>query len=102
MGYQARKAGKSCNSLFLSDSKGLLLACCQPVSGDHHDLFEIEEVSGQLCGLLEEAGLQTDGLFLNADAGFDSEDFRRLCSERKIEANIAFNPMHGKSSNKYV
>lgn len=102
IGYQARKAAKSCNSLFLADQTGLLLACSQPVSGAHHDLFEIEQVFKELCGLLEEAGIETEGLFLNADAGFDSEGFRRLCSEMKIEANIAFNPRNGKTDEAYV
>jgi transposase len=102
VGYQARKAAKTCNSLFLSDSKGLLLTCSQPVSGAHHDLFEIEKVFRELCGLLKEAGIETEGLFLNADAGFDSEAFRRLCSEMKIEANIAFNPRNGRDEEAYV
>lgn len=102
VGYQARKAAKTCNSLFLSDSKGLLLACSPPVSGAHHDLYEIEDVFGELCNLLQEAGIETAGLFLNADAGFDSEGFRRLCSERKIEANIAFNPRNGNNDEEYV
>ncbi|MBA9077123.1 hypothetical protein FHS90_001834 [Rufibacter quisquiliarum] len=31
VGYQARKAARTCNSLFLSDSKGVLLACSEPV-----------------------------------------------------------------------
>jgi transposase len=102
VGYQARKAGKTCNSLFLSDSRGLLLACSEPVSGAHHDLFEIEEVFGQLCSLLQEADIKTEGLFLNADAGFDSESFRRLCQVMKIEANIAFNPRNGNNDLEYV
>ncbi|GAB3813467.1 hypothetical protein GCM10028895_05530 [Pontibacter rugosus] len=102
VGYQGRKAAKTCNSLFLSDSKGQLLACSEPVSGAHHDLFEIERVFRELCSLLREAGIQTEGLFLNADAGFDSENFRRLCAEMKIEANIAFNPRNGEGSEEYV
>lgn len=102
IGYQARKAARSCNSLFLADSKGLLLAFSQPVSGDHHDLFEIERVFKELCGLLKEAGIETEGLFLNADAGFDSEGFRGLCSEMRIEANIAFNPRNGRADGEYV
>ncbi|WP_181308924.1 IS5 family transposase [Rufibacter sp. XAAS-G3-1] len=102
VGYQARKAGRTCNSLFLSDSRGLLLACSEPVSGAHHDLFGIEQVFRGLCALLKEAGIETEGLFLNADAGFDSEGFRRLCSEMKIEANIAFNPRNGQSEDGYV
>lgn len=100
--YQPRKAAQSCNSLFISDSKGLMLACSRPVAGAHHDLFEIEQVMAELCGLLAEAGIETEGLFLNADAGFDSEGFRHLCSQRKIEANIAFNPRNGEGNGEYI
>lgn len=100
--YQARKAAQSCNSLFLSDSKGLMLACSGPVAGAHHDLFEIEQVMAELCGLLAEAGIEQEGLFLNADAGFDSQAFRSLCSEMKIEANVAFNPRNGAGNGEYV
>ena len=102
IGFQSRKAARTCNSLFLSDDTGLLLACSGPVAGNHHDLFEIGQVFGQLTGLLKEAGLEVEGLFLNADAGFDSEAFRKLCSGHKIEANIAFNPRNGTGSEGYV
>lgn len=102
VGFQARKAARTCNSLFVADETGLLLACSCPVAGNHHDLFEIEQVFGQLTGMLTEAGLEVEGLFLNADAGFDSEEFRRLCSHYKIEANIAFNPRNGTGSEEYV
>lgn len=39
---------------------------------------------------------------MNADAGFNSDEFRRLCSLWKIEANIAFNPRNGTASEDYV
>lgn len=51
---------------------------------------------------MKEAGIETEGLFPNADAGFDSEGFRVLCSEMKIEANIAFNPRNGRTEGEYV
>ncbi|MEJ8802066.1 hypothetical protein [Pontibacter sp. H249] len=102
VGFQTRKAANTCNSLFLSDDTGMLLACSGPVAGNHHDLFEIEKVFKQLTELLREAGLEVDGLFLNADAGFDSEAFRKLCSSLRIEANIAFNPRNGTASEDYV
>lgn len=89
IGYQNRKAANSCNSLFLADNKGQMLACSLPVSGSHHDLYEIEQVFKELCALLHEAEIETEGLFLNADAGFDSQQFRSLCSEMKIEANCS-------------
>ena len=92
MGYQSRKAANSCNSLFLADNKGQMLACSLPVSGAHHDLFEIERIFKELGDLLKEAGIKTEGLFLNPDAGFNSQSFKSLCVEMKIEANIALNP----------
>jgi transposase len=102
MGYQSRKAANSCNSLFLADNQGLMLACSYPVAGQHHDLFQIKQVLEELSGLLKEAGLETKGLFLNADAGFDSQEFRQQCSELKIEANIACNPRNSPPKEEYI
>ena len=102
IGYQARKAAKICNCLFLADNTGLLLACSEPVSGAHHDLYQIERLFRDMCQLLHEAGIETEGLFLNADAGFDSRQFRSLSSELKIEANIDFNPGNGLIQDDYV
>ena len=53
-----------------------MLTCSLPESGAHHDLFKIELVFKELCDLLKEAGIETEGLFLNANAGFDSQQFR--------------------------
>lgn len=102
IGYQSRKAAMSCNSLFLADNQGLLLACSCPLAGQHHDLFQIRQVFTQLSGLLTEAGIATAGLFLNADAGFDSQEFRQQCLEMKIEANIAFNSRKALPAAEYV
>jgi len=51
IGYQKRKAANSCNSLFLADNKGQMLACSPPVAGSHHDLYEIEIVFKERCSL---------------------------------------------------
>lgn len=102
IGYQTRKAAKSCNSLFLADNKGQMLACSLPVSGAHHDLYEIEQVFKELWTLLQEAGIPTEGLFLNADAGFDSQSFRSICAEMKIQANIACNPRNNAGQDEYL
>ena len=45
-----------------------------------------------MCQLLQDAGISLKGVFLNADAGFDTEEVRTLCKEQEIEANIADNP----------
>ncbi|MBK0404293.1 IS5 family transposase [Adhaeribacter sp. BT258] len=91
VGYQKRKAANSSNSLFLADNQGLMLSCSSPVSGQHHDLFQIRQLFEELLALLKEAGIETAGLFLNADAGFDSKVFRSACEEQEIEANIPYN-----------
>jgi len=49
-----------------------------PVSGSHNDLYNISEVLWGLFSELKASGLSVSGLFLNADAGFDAEQFRRV------------------------
>ena len=36
-----------------------------------------------------------EGLFLNADAGFDSKDFRKSCYKREVNTNVFFNELNG-------
>lgn len=97
IGYQARKASRTTNMLFLADNTGQPLACATPQAGNHHDLFDIETSFGELCALLEAAQISLDGLFLNADSGFDASALRADCFRRGIEANIAQNPRSGTS-----
>lgn len=40
VGYQGRKKASTTNMLFLTDRQGLPLACSDPMSGEHHDVFE--------------------------------------------------------------
>ena len=47
------------------------------------------------CSLLAESDIQVEGLFLNADAGFDGQDFRELCTRHHVEVYIAFNERNG-------
>lgn len=92
VGYQGRKKAKTTNNLFLADNQGQMLACASAQAGEHHDLFDIETLFAELCQMLTKAGINLRGLFLNADAGFDSQELRKLCETKEIEANIAFNP----------
>ena len=91
VGYQGRKASKTTNALFLSDSQGVMLALSTPQAGQHHDLFQIQLLFDELCGLLKAAGLDLKGLFLNADPGFDSADFAAACEKEEIMANVKEN-----------
>lgn len=101
VGYQGRKKLKTTNSLFLADNQGQMLACASPQAGGHHDLFNIETLFEELCGILSKAGINLKGLFLNADAGFDSQALRNLCKGKEIEANIAPNSRNGVQSDLY-
>jgi transposase len=92
VGYQGRKKAKTTNALFFADKQGQPLVVSEPQAGNHNDLYEIRPLFEQMCRLLEQAGLSLKGVFLNADAGFDSEEMRTLCAEKEIEANIADNP----------
>jgi transposase len=99
VGYQGRKASKTTNTLFLADSQGQMLACASPQAGQHHDLFNIQTLFEELCTMLTQAGIKIKGLFLNADAGFDSQELRTICKQKEIEANIAVNPRNGTCQN---
>lgn len=95
VGYQGRKKSKTTNALYLTDRQGLPLAMSVPVSGEHNDLYRIKRSTDEIFGTLEEAGISVDGLFLNADAGFDSEDFRNQCFSHGVFPNVCFNKRNG-------
>lgn len=103
VGYQGRKSSKITNLLFLADNKGKMLVCASPQEGQHNDLFNIKELFNELCETLIKAGINLNGLFLNADAGFDSQELRELCYQKGIFANIDFNPRNNdKQNDNYV
>ena len=95
VGYQGRKKRKTTNALFLTDRQGLPLAMSEPISGNHHDLYDIEIHFEEITSTLEQADIPVDGLFLNADAGFDSQGFRVECDRKEIIANVDFNKRRG-------
>ncbi|WP_373275027.1 transposase [Parapedobacter tibetensis] len=93
--YQGHKKRKTTNALYLSERQGLPLAMSEPVTGNHNDLYNIEVQFEVVTGTLEDADLRVDGLFLNADAGFDSKDFRQAGAQKEINAKICFNRCNG-------
>lgn len=101
VGYQGRKACKTSNSLFLCDNNGQMLAVATPQSGEHNDLFNIQEQFMELLALLESATISHEGIFLNADPGFDSELLSSMCQEQGIELNVKPNPRNAKQCGIY-
>ena len=91
VGYQGRKKPNTTNALYLTDRRGIPLAISEPVSGEHHDLYEIEKSMSGIFETLREAHINVDSLFLNVDAGFDSKSFRKECKDRGIFPNVCFN-----------
>jgi transposase len=96
VGYQGRKKAKTTNMLFLTDKQGIPLACGNPVSGNHNDLFEIEKSVFKIIHTLRDSEVEYKGLFMNADAGFDSQNLRNICDELDIIANFDINKRNSK------
>lgn len=65
------------------------------MAGNHNDLYETEVQFEVVMGTLEQANIPVEGLFLNADAGFDSKVFRLCCEKKAINANVCFNKRNG-------
>lgn len=101
VGGAAHKAAQTTNAIFITDRQGIPVAISEPKSGKHHDVHEIGTSLDQIFGMMGNAGISTDGLFLNADAGFDCHDFRRKCESAGIIANVDFNN-HTKNDQKYL
>lgn len=96
--YQSRKKAKTTNALFLTDKQGIPLAMSEPIGGNHNDLFDLEFFFTKMLADLGKSEIETKGLFLNADAGFDSERFRELCHDYEIIPNIDFNKRNSKNT----
>jgi|GEM_PF-443048 len=95
--YQGRKKCKTSNTLWPTDADGLVVGFTLPTAGNHHDTNDIEKRLDYLVEQLARSDIRVDGLFVNADAGFDSEAFRRACSQLGIELNV---PRNYRGSNK--
>ena len=96
VGYQGREKRKTTNALYLSDRQGLPLAMSEPVADNHNDVFNIAVLFEEVTSTLKQADISIDGLFINADAGFDTQKLRNLCEGKGIIANISFNKRNGK------
>ena len=99
-GYQGRKKCKTTNMLFVCDNQGIPITCSQPIAGNHHDTFELDWHIDKMLKDIKKSNIRTDGLFLNADSGFDTDGFRTYCFRNEIFANIDFNPRNGKVSDR--
>ena len=95
VGYQGRKKTKTTNMLILTDKQGVPIGWSRPISGNHNDSYELRKTTSEIFDEMENMNLKCEGLFLNADAGFDVKDFRLECDARGIIHNIETNPRNG-------
>ncbi len=98
--YQHRKKGKTTNMLFLTDNQGILLACSDPLSGNHHDCYQIIEAMNTIEHTLRQANLSLEGLFMNADAGFDAQELRDWAKRKGVHANFCINKRNSKNKDR--
>ncbi len=93
--YQGRKKSKTTNTLIITDSQGIPVACSNPIAGNHNDAFNLVKTFSKMIHSIQLAGIPINGLFLNADSGFDTTDFRSYCYENEIFDNIDKNKRNG-------
>ena len=99
--YQHRKRAKTSNTLWLVDRQGLPIGFSQAVSGNHHDLYQSENVMIKLENRLQKSQISMQGLFINMDAGFDSKAFRSTCESLDIQMNAPINKKNNKDLEVY-
>jgi transposase len=98
VGYQGRKKCKTSNMLIVTDSQGIPLSCSNPVAGNHNDAHDLVKTFDKMILNIQESNIRVDGLFLNADAGFDTTEFRSFCFVNEIVDNIDQNQRNGNQS----
>lgn len=101
VGYQGRKKSKTTNIVFLTDKQGIVLACGDPIAGNHNDLFEAKKMMSKIKQTLKDANIEYEGLFMNADAGFDGKELRDDCENSDIVPNFDINKRNSKNPDKH-
>ena len=102
VGYQGRKRRKTTNALYLTDRKGQPVVMSAPKSGEHHGTHNIIAAMQGMMADMAKANVRTDGLFLNADAGFDCAALRSFLKNHGIVANIRINKRNGTGNDSIV
>ena len=84
--------------LILTDNQGTPLACSEAVAGNHKDAYALETTVDKMLQDIRHSAIPTEGLFLNADSGFDTKEFRNYCCKNEIIAHIDQNKRNGNTT----
>ena len=87
--------------LVLTDNQGIPIGCSHPIAGNHNDAFQLEKIFDKIKQDIEKSNLALNGVFLNADAGFDCRRFRKYCEANNIIGNIDYNVRNTKKGDNY-
>ena len=101
--YQIRKKGKTSNIIMLTDKNGNIIGYLEPLSGNHHDSFDLDnrfKKGLKKVKLNLSTPLSLKGSFLNADAAFDTKSFRKVLFNESIIPNIDENKRNRKQPKK--
>jgi hypothetical protein len=77
--YQGRKKAKTCNLLPLTEACGFVIGLCHLLPGNHNDSYNLKPALSKAFKGIKRLGLDIQGAFFNADAGFDTKDARKVC-----------------------
>lgn len=78
--------------MWLCDRRGKAVSFLPPLSGNHHDVKDMEKQVDRLTEQLHLSCISVDGLFFNADAAFDCQAFRKAAQAKGMIPNIPRNP----------
>ena len=81
--------------LIMTDAKGIPFCCSEPISGEHNDAYKLAETMKGVIVSSQQCSMNTDSIFLNADAGFDTASFREYCKNHGIIDEIDSNSRNG-------
>lgn len=94
--FQTRKMSKTTNTLYLTDNQGVPIAISSPYRVIIMIYMGLIVIWMSYCKHQIKLIIATNGLFVNADAGFDSKESRSKCLEYKIIPNTAITPRNGR------
>jgi len=94
---KAERNAKQLICLFLLTINGIPIAFNEPIAGNHNDSFELVANFENMISTLRKCNIRLDGLFLKADAGFDTTEFWENCYKNDIIDNIKHNKKNAKN-----
>jgi hypothetical protein len=85
------KKAKTSNILPITDVNGYVVASTGIIAGNHNDAYDLKPHLQAAFQSMKRLGLDFQGAFFNADAGFDTLAARKVCFNDGLVPNIALN-----------